>query len=299
MIDDTRSDHGALVTTLMDGLSQGRPGVWRDVASPSFEHHVTGIELRRGVSGAMELAHHLVGSLRDIEITPELRVSEHDWFAQRSLVTARISATGKRLAWVEHHMFRFDEQGLIDSWWPTLRLHRLLAVLRGESEPAHQPTGTRISRIPGFLLPRVSRIMRPLPLNNREVVHAYIERFKNQQQFAVFPRIFAPNFRHHFGYDNDPGAMLSWVKTGQDFLSGFPDVKVKIHALIEEADCVVELNTATGTHNGAFRFQAPPTGQSVQWNEIHFYRLKNHKIVENWPAVDFEGIAAATSTLSR
>ena len=126
-------------------------------------------------------------------------------------------------------------------------------------------------------------------------MRAYVERFENQQQLRVFPRVFGPGFRHHFDYDGDAGDLRSWVLTGQDFLRAVPDVTVELHALIADGPLVAEVNTARGTYSGPFRGTSP-TGRPVEWDEIHLYRLAGGRIVENWPAVDAEGILGDLAT---
>ncbi|MEO1333316.1 MAG: ester cyclase [Myxococcota bacterium] len=153
------------------------------------------------------------------------------------------------------------------------------------------PNGTWWSPLAAQAMRVVSALSPPLKAKSSIIVRTYIEEFKNRQRFDVFPRVFAPDFRHRFDYRDSPGDMTTWVKTGQDFLRGFPDVKVEIKHLLSQVDWVVECNRASGTHRGEFRGHSP-TGRTVQWDEMHFYRLKCGKIVENRPAVDFSSIIA-------
>ncbi len=125
--------------------------------------------------------------------------------------------------------------------------------------------------------------------SHTELVRTYVERFKNQQEFTVFPRAFSQSFQHAFGYKEDGGGWASWVATGRIFLAGFPDVKVTIQDLFEVEDLVVEHNLATGTHLGPFR-NVPATQRVVTWREIHIYRCVSGRIVRNWPTVDVQEI---------
>jgi predicted ester cyclase len=153
------------------------------------------------------------------------------------------------------------------------------------------PEGTWFTALAAAAMKQATRLPWSKPQSNAETVRRYIESFKNDQNFAVFPRLFAPGFRHHFSYERSPDDFRTWVSTGQDFLRGFPDVKVSIVRLIENGELVVEHNIARGTHQGRFRGFAP-SGRQVTWEEIHLYRVVGGRIVENWPMVDFDGIAA-------
>jgi predicted ester cyclase len=146
-----------------------------------------------------------------------------------------------------------------------------------------------LSRVAGAILPLVAALAPNLKGSHVEVVGAYIQMFKNEGQFAVFPRAFEPSFRHHFRYDGDKGGWVSWVATGRTFLSAFPNVQVKVIDLLAQDDWVIEHNLATGTHTGMFR-GIRATNKIVSWSEVHAYRMNRGRIVENWPTVDFASL---------
>jgi predicted ester cyclase len=164
--------------------------------------------------------------------------------------------------------------------------HEIVAAEHARRSPKIDAT----SRIAGAVLPLVCATVPGLSVtSDTELVRAYVERFKNQQAFTVFPRAFSRSFQHAFAYEGDEGGWASWVATGRTFLAGFPDVKVAIQDLFEIDGFVVEHNLATGTHLGPFRDVAA-TGRVVTWREIHVYRCVSNRIVRNWPTVDVQGI---------
>lgn len=124
---------------------------------------------------------------------------------------------------------------------------------------------------------------------NKALIARYVEQFKNDKQFAVFADLFAPDFRHHFDLPGLPDNLAGFQQVGQAFLAAFPDVRVDLHDLIAEGDFVVERNSVTATHTGAYQGIAP-TDRTVRWTEIHIYRIAGGRIAENWPAVNFERI---------
>jgi predicted ester cyclase len=164
--------------------------------------------------------------------------------------------------------------------------HEIVAAEHTHRAPELDAT----SRIAGAVLPFVCSTVPGLSVtSDTELVRTYVNRFKNQQKFAVFPRAFSRRFNHGFGYQGDPGGWASWVATGRTFLFGFPDVKVELQDLFEVEGLVVEHNLATGTHLGRFR-NVEATGRVVTWREVHIYRCVDRRIVRNWPTVDVQGI---------
>ena len=85
--------------------------------------------------------------------------------------------------------------------------------------------------------------------------------------------------------------METFISVGQNFLAAFPDVQVEVQDLLVDGAYVVERNQVSATHKGAFA-GIKATGRAVNWTETHIYRLKDGKIVENWPLVNFERILA-------
>lgn len=174
-----------------------------------------------------------------------------------------------------------------------------LSVVRAMACRPLAPPRSPISWFAASVLETVSRVVSPpadLHGDPASTVERYIHEFKNAQRFSVFPRLFAPGFRHHFSYVDRrgrpvPGDLRSWVETGMAFLRGFPDVKVTLHELVAEGDLVLERNTAVGTHRGPFHGR-PATGRMVSWSEEHVYRVQDGRIVENWPTLDFDALDA-------
>jgi predicted ester cyclase len=70
---------------------------------------------------------------------------------------------------------------------------------------------------------------------------------------------------------------------------GFPDVTVRIDALIAEADLVAVHGTVQGTHLGAWR-GIPPTGKHATWTWTVFRRVRDGKLVEGFGTWDLLGL---------
>jgi predicted ester cyclase len=75
--------------------------------------------------------------------------------------------------------------------------------------------------------------------------------------------------------------------------AGFPDMQGKVEDVIAEGDRVVARIRMTGTHTGPLamsRWPLPPTGKSVDVEQVHVYRLAAGVIVEHWGGRDDFGM---------
>src|SRR6266536_1478373 len=61
--------------------------------------------------------------------------------------------------------------------------------------------------------------------------------------------------------------------------TAFPDIEIEIGEPIAEGDRVAVDWTMRGTHKGDM-MGLPPTGKSVAWNGITFYRIENGKVLD-------------------
>jgi predicted ester cyclase len=206
-----------------------------------------------------------------------------------------VDIQGIPVSWRETHVCQVDD-GIVTQHWPHTPEERAQALTARTSPPLTPiPVSFKarfIAQAVGFLA-RVSRpanikLERPVD-TNRELVRRYVEEFKNQQKFQVFPKYFSHQFRHHFDFDGQPDTAASFVNVGVNLLAGFPDVHVELLHLIAQDDLVVEHNIVTATHKGVWAGRIA-TGRAVSWNEAHIYRVKDRRIVENWPAVNFDNL---------
>jgi len=112
---------------------------------------------------------------------------------------------------------------------------------------------------------------------HEDVVSAY--------DLAVLDDLLAPDAAQDsatFADNPGPPAVLGAL------LTGFPDVRHTVEAIITEGDVVVIRYRASGTHAGEFQGYAP-TGKSVSWTGINIYRIECGRIAEVWSEVDALG----------
>jgi len=74
-------------------------------------------------------------------------------------------------------------------------------------------------------------------------------------------------------------------------LTGLPDLKVTIEAVVADKDHVAASFVYTGTHKGTY-FGIAPTGRSLRFTSCDIFRVQNERIVEHWGMGDIAGVLA-------
>jgi hypothetical protein len=74
-------------------------------------------------------------------------------------------------------------------------------------------------------------------------------------------------------------------------LTGLPDLKVTIEAMVADKDHVAASFIYTGTHKGTY-FGIAPTGRSLRFTSCDIFRVQNERIVEHWGMGDIAGVLA-------
>jgi predicted ester cyclase len=119
---------------------------------------------------------------------------------------------------------------------------------------------------------------------NKQVVRDFTRIFKNQHNVDGVGHLFhTDNFVHHFRTPLPPG-FEGLRQVGIMMNRAFPDVVVTENDLIASGDKVVERSSATATHKGVLMGEKP-TNKTINWSEIHIYRLQDGRIVEHWAEI--------------
>ncbi|HEX3502121.1 MAG TPA: ester cyclase [Xanthobacteraceae bacterium] len=74
-------------------------------------------------------------------------------------------------------------------------------------------------------------------------------------------------------------------------LTGLPDLKVAIEAMVADKDHVAASFVYTGTHNGTY-FGVAPTGKALRLTSCDIFRVQDGKIAEHWGMGDIAGLLA-------
>jgi predicted ester cyclase len=130
---------------------------------------------------------------------------------------------------------------------------------------------------------------------NKAVVRKFDEEFKVKGNHNIIDETHAADCAFHMP---DPNATNreALKMLGGAIVKAFPDVKPVTEELLAIDDKVIERTTVTATHKGEFN-GVPATGRPVRWTELHIYRLKDGRVVEQWSEINMLGILAQIGAL--
>ncbi len=102
---------------------------------------------------------------------------------------------------------------------------------------------------------------------NKQLIQRLFEEVMNNNRTELLDEIFAP------------GSMIAASFRDSVVLvrTAFPNARITIDHMLGEDDQVVAVFTVAGENTGPFIGQ-PPTGKSVVFTGIHYYRIRNRRI---------------------
>lgn len=121
------------------------------------------------------------------------------------------------------------------------------------------------------------------PERNKAIVRALADA-RNSHDLEKIGLYFADDAMNH----GAKVGRVGFVAVLGDIFATFPDWHDRVLRLFAEDDWVVEYVRATGTHLGTARIphngdlrHVEPTGKSFDYDQVHFYRLKEGLIIEH------------------
>jgi len=137
---------------------------------------------------------------------------------------------------------------------------------------------------------------------NRDTVRRHLE-LMNRGEWKQAAALFAQDVRHHLGnWQQGAEAVVQGQKALTDNLEDifrtFPDWKMEIVDMVADGDAVVVRCKVSGTHkgvgakrtNGGFLFGVEPTGKRFVVQHMHWYKLRDGKIVDHFASRDDLGM---------
>jgi predicted ester cyclase len=118
------------------------------------------------------------------------------------------------------------------------------------------------------------------------VVRELVERVWNQGELDLLPAIFAETFDHGGRADNAAG-LRAWHE--QDAQT-WADQRFEIVSLVAGGEGVAIRWRATARHIGQWG-PVPPTGKTITWDGVHFFTVREGKVVAMWATADVFGKA--------
>ena len=150
----------------------------------------------------------------------------------------------------------------------------------------------------GLLL--AGSFVKPALAQSDAVPRALAEKFAaalSAHDMDAFAALFADNYVNHqvSAAAPPPAANVSAKQGSVAFfkarLTGLPNLKVAIEAVVADKDHVAASFVYTGTHNGPY-FGVAPTGKSLRFTSCDIFRVQDGLIAEHWGMGDIAGVLA-------
>jgi steroid delta-isomerase-like uncharacterized protein len=121
---------------------------------------------------------------------------------------------------------------------------------------------------------------------NKQLVEAFIRDLFTKGDLDAVDRYLDPGFVNHDapfpGAPDGPEGMRMAATT---YRRALPDWHSDVEQLIAEDDLVVEVFTASGTHDGEL-MGVPGTGKTLTLRGVNIFRIRHGRIVERWGRLD-------------
>jgi predicted ester cyclase len=146
----------------------------------------------------------------------------------------------------------------------------------------------------GEVTPGVSHTAAGRPLTVNEMKDAMVRLYdeSNEQNFAVFDEMFAPNFVSYggAGFQDLVGAE-AFRQLYVGFLSSLPDLNFRVDQVVAEGNLCGVRGRLSGTHKGNFMGFAPPTGKFISWTGTAIFRFDQNGLMDaRWQEWDGLGV---------
>jgi ketosteroid isomerase-like protein len=122
---------------------------------------------------------------------------------------------------------------------------------------------------------------------NKGLVRRHFEEIWNRKDLTVADELVAEDYLEHavapFG-QAEPGRVngpVAMRQTAQWLLAQFPDLHMRIEALVAEGDMVAARVFSEGTNLGPLNGVVPPTGKRFAARQSHWFRVESGKLAEH------------------
>ena len=125
-----------------------------------------------------------------------------------------------------------------------------------------------------------------------ETIRRWVEEMWNGRQYSLCRELMATEFIEHAHApfsEEEPGdvdgpetmrASMDWL------LAQFPDLSMKLEALVTQGDLVAVRVLSEGTNLGAFNGVLPASGRTFRAEQTHWFRMADGRVAEHWATRD-------------
>jgi predicted ester cyclase len=119
--------------------------------------------------------------------------------------------------------------------------------------------------------------------NGKEIVKGVLDAF-NDRAWDKIPELYSPEYVNHNAPPGLAGDRDGQIAAMQGLCEAIPDANVEATHVIAEGDLVMVRDILRGKQEGPMG-DAPATGEPVEMQFIHLYRIVDGQIVERWGLV--------------
>jgi predicted ester cyclase len=123
---------------------------------------------------------------------------------------------------------------------------------------------------------------------NKGLVRRHFEELWNRRDMVVADELMAEDYLEHavapFG-QGEPGRVngpAAIRQTAEWLLAQFPDLQMRIEAIVAEGDTVAVRVLSEGTNLGPLNGVVPPTGRRFVARQSHWFRVADGRLAEHW-----------------
>jgi len=125
---------------------------------------------------------------------------------------------------------------------------------------------------------------------NKQLVYAFIDELFTKGDLDAVERYLDPSFVNHDApFPGAPEGREGMRLAASTYRDALPDWHSDVEQLIAEGDIVVEIFTASGTHQGDL-MGVPGTGKTLTLRGVNVFRIVDERIVERWGRLDQLGV---------
>ena len=125
---------------------------------------------------------------------------------------------------------------------------------------------------------------------NKQLIETFIQELFTKGDLGAVDRYLDPNFVNHDApFPGAPDGLEGMKLAASKYRQALPDWHSDVEQLIAEDDLVVEVFTASGTHQGEL-MGVPGTGKTLTLRGVNIFRIEHDRIVERWGRLDQLGV---------
>jgi steroid delta-isomerase-like uncharacterized protein len=132
---------------------------------------------------------------------------------------------------------------------------------------------------------------------SKAVVLRFFDEILGKKNMAAIDEVIADDYKNYFPGAPSPLGKADMSGALSMFFTAFPDMAVEVKSIIAEGDRVAVIGEITATHQGEFQ-GVPPTGKRIAVRNLSQYRVRDGKLVEDYPGFNpmdiMEQIGAAS-----